>query len=242
MLSKGHYAPAARPDQRPKSFVFAVFFASRRTRSNDERGRPLPQRHAGGDRARHRVQLRGSLSACSSHDSSSSHAASLMRVRRASSSRGQARRRLDRGERLAQQRLEVLAGRVAHRAPRDDLLELLDRSMQQHLGRAVGAAEGAGDLAVVHPEREAHDQASRRSPWSSCTPSRMRLSSSRPSTRSSVVWMALSMVVSSMWVCGLRLRSRWWLAARLWAMRMSHGRSGRPLSRAGRARSGGRPG
>ena len=38
------------------------------------------------------------------------------------------------------------------------LLQLLDRAMDQHLGRAVGAAQRAGDLAVVHAEREAHDQ------------------------------------------------------------------------------------
>jgi hypothetical protein len=44
------------------------------------------------------------------------------------------------------------------RLPRDDLLQLLDRSVQQHLRRPVGAAQRAGDLAVVHPEGEAHDQ------------------------------------------------------------------------------------
>src|SRR5215204_5583043 len=38
------------------------------------------------------------------------------------------------------------------------LLELLDRAVDQHLGRSVGAAQGAGYLAVVHAEREAHDQ------------------------------------------------------------------------------------
>ena len=30
--------------------------------------------------------------------------------------------------------------------------------MQQHLGGAVGASERPGDLPVVHPQREAHDQ------------------------------------------------------------------------------------
>ena len=39
-----------------------------------------------------------------------------------------------------------------------ELLQLLDGSVQQHLGGAVGAAERPRDLAVVHPEREAHDQ------------------------------------------------------------------------------------
>src|SRR5207248_3393113 len=40
----------------------------------------------------------------------------------------------------------------------DDLLELLDGAVDQHLGRAVGAAERAGNLSVVHAQREAHDQ------------------------------------------------------------------------------------
>src|SRR5436190_22819918 len=38
------------------------------------------------------------------------------------------------------------------------LLELLDGAVDQHLGGAVRAAERTCDLAVVHPEREAHDQ------------------------------------------------------------------------------------
>src|SRR3954453_23563523 len=39
-----------------------------------------------------------------------------------------------------------------------DLLELLDRSMNQHLGRPVAAPQRAGDLPVVHSQGEAHDQ------------------------------------------------------------------------------------
>src|SRR5262245_27926527 len=38
------------------------------------------------------------------------------------------------------------------------LLELLDRPVDQHLRRPVGAAKGSRDLAVVHAEGEAHDQ------------------------------------------------------------------------------------
>src|SRR4051794_6261595 len=38
------------------------------------------------------------------------------------------------------------------------LLELLDRAVNQDLGRPVGATERARDLTVVHAEREAHDQ------------------------------------------------------------------------------------
>ncbi len=40
----------------------------------------------------------------------------------------------------------------------DELLELPDGPVQQHLRGAVRAAERTRDLAVVHPEREAHDQ------------------------------------------------------------------------------------
>src|SRR5215211_7870321 len=38
------------------------------------------------------------------------------------------------------------------------LLELFDRPMDQDLRGAIGAPQGAGDLAVRHPECEAHDQ------------------------------------------------------------------------------------
>src|SRR5215212_4874995 len=38
------------------------------------------------------------------------------------------------------------------------LFELLDRPVDQHLGRTVRAPERPSDLAVVHAEREAHDQ------------------------------------------------------------------------------------
>ena len=84
--------------------------------------------------------------------------------------------RLDRGEGFAQQALEARGG-VSHRrltvrgrrssarrrrrridAVADDLLELFDRAVDQDLGGAVGAPERARDLAVVHAQREAHDQ------------------------------------------------------------------------------------
>src|SRR4051794_40818564 len=39
-----------------------------------------------------------------------------------------------------------------------DLLELLDRSMDQHLRGPVASPHGARDLPVVHAQREAHDQ------------------------------------------------------------------------------------
>ena len=38
------------------------------------------------------------------------------------------------------------------------MLELLDRAVDEHLRRALGAAQRLRDLAVVHSERETHDQ------------------------------------------------------------------------------------
>src|SRR5262249_41044023 len=38
------------------------------------------------------------------------------------------------------------------------LVELLDRPVDQHLGGPIASAQGAGDLSVVHPQCEAHDQ------------------------------------------------------------------------------------
>jgi len=57
-------------------------------------------------------------------------------------------RRLDRRERAREQLIDAVAHRVPQ--PRRELLELLDRAMDQHLRRAIGSAEGARDLAVVH--------------------------------------------------------------------------------------------
>src|SRR5215213_8452233 len=37
-------------------------------------------------------------------------------------------------------------------------LQLLDRSVNQHLGGALGAAESSRDLAIVHTQREPHDE------------------------------------------------------------------------------------
>src|SRR6201996_8310585 len=38
------------------------------------------------------------------------------------------------------------------------LLELFDRAVNQYLGRPIGPTQRPRDLAVVHPQREAHDQ------------------------------------------------------------------------------------
>src|SRR3954454_13434203 len=101
-----------------------------------------------------RAQRRGSRSALGSHSASSSTAASVSSVSRRSS------RSLSRS-----------GGSIGTRAPRSSrstsliapdlpqpFLELLDRSVQQHLGGPFGPSKRACDLLVVHPEGEAHDQ------------------------------------------------------------------------------------
>ncbi len=40
----------------------------------------------------------------------------------------------------------------------DELLQLLYRPMDEHLGRTIGAIERPRDLAIVHAQGEAHDQ------------------------------------------------------------------------------------
>ena len=106
-----------------------------------------------------RTQLRGSRIAESSHPSSSSAAISVMEV----SVDLQAHDRDPRAARPARA-LRAAAPRSSPLAPAphsiagDELLELLDRAVDEHLRGAVGAPERARDLAVVHAEREAHDQ------------------------------------------------------------------------------------
>ena len=158
-----------------------------------------------------RPQLRGSRIAESSQDSSSSAAISVMLVERRREPFREGIRRLNRGERLAQKRLDV-GSRFAHLyspppmvarrrapcgwsrasapAPRGShaarpadarsafprprpcrprarraaaarftsALELLDGAVYEHLRGAVRAVQRARDLAVVHAEREAHDE------------------------------------------------------------------------------------
>src|SRR3954454_19361304 len=101
-----------------------------------------------------RAQRRGSRSALGSHSASSSTAASVSSVSRRSS------RSLSRS-----------GGSIGTSAPRSSrstsliapdlpqpFLELLDRSVQQHLRGPFGPPQRACDLLVVHPEGEAHDQ------------------------------------------------------------------------------------
>src|SRR3954465_5613278 len=101
-----------------------------------------------------RAQRRGSRSALGSHSASSSTAASVSSVS-VRSSRSPSR----------------AGGSIGPSAPRrsrstpliapvllQPLLELLDRSVQQHLRGPFGPSQRACDLLVVHVEREAHDQ------------------------------------------------------------------------------------
>src|SRR5438270_4423692 len=106
--------------------------------------------------ATRRAQPRGSRSALESNSASSSTAASVSSLSRRSSrvlsasdgSTGTSAPWSSRSTSL-----------IANPFPLgESLLELPDRAMDQHLGRALGASESAGDLAVVHTDREAHDQ------------------------------------------------------------------------------------
>src|SRR3954449_3298303 len=110
-----------------------------------------------------RSQLRGSRSERSSDSESSSaqaessSAAASVTALRVSSSRPESFSGGSIGRSAERSRLStspVLSAAIdAHL-----LFELLDRSVDQDLGRSVGASERTCDLAVVHAEREAHDQ------------------------------------------------------------------------------------
>src|SRR3954454_10331903 len=104
-----------------------------------------------------RPQLRGSRIAASSQSASSSNATAVSSVRRSSkrsdndadgSTGASALRRSCSMSKFG--RASAILGEL--------LFELLDRAVDEHLGRALGATKRAGDLAVVHVEREAHDQ------------------------------------------------------------------------------------
>src|SRR5262245_43320654 len=110
-----------------------------------------------------RTQLRGSRSERSSDSDSSSaqaessSAAASVTALRVSSTRPARFSGGSIGRSAERRRLSTsLLGSAAIRAPL--LVQLLDRAVDQHLRRTVGAAEGSGDLAVVHAEGEAHDQ------------------------------------------------------------------------------------
>src|SRR5262245_47293643 len=123
-----------------------------------------------------RTQLRGLRIADSSQSWSSSTASSVIdssvpSSRRTRSSGGSPGARASRSSAsklagpsltpspLLAIRLLLPGGLAPRRALRlglvDEPLQLLDRPVDEHLGGAVGAAERAGDLAVVHAEGEA---------------------------------------------------------------------------------------
>src|SRR5262245_9275791 len=110
-----------------------------------------------------RTQLRGSRrerssdSESSSAQAESSSAAASVTALRVSSTRparfsGRSIGRSAERRRLSTSGLDS-AAIVTHL-----LLELLDRTVDQDLGRTIGATQGPRDLAVVHGEGEAHDQ------------------------------------------------------------------------------------
>src|SRR5215208_7629948 len=101
-----------------------------------------------------RPQLRGSRIADSSQSASSCTATSVSSERPRSSrslsaSGGSTGTRAERSSCSTRSLIGFLL---------EALLQLLDGSVYQHLGRALGAAERASDLAVVHTQREPHDQ------------------------------------------------------------------------------------
>src|SRR5829696_6814987 len=101
-----------------------------------------------------RAQLRGSRMADISQSASSVAAASVRsespRSRRSlSASGGSTGTSAERSSCSTRSLMNVL-----HEA----LLELLDGPVDQHLGRSLGSPERARDLAVVHTQRETHDQ------------------------------------------------------------------------------------
>src|SRR5215208_7162702 len=110
-----------------------------------------------------RTQLRGSRSERSSDSSSSfaqaesSSAAASVTALRVSSSRPESFSGGSIGRSAERSRLSTSPGDSAA-IDAHLFLQLLDRPVDQHLGRPVRAAERAGDLPVVHAEREPHDQ------------------------------------------------------------------------------------
>src|SRR5829696_2955806 len=110
-----------------------------------------------------RTQLRGSRSErnsdseSSSAQAESSSAAASVTALRVSSTRPESFSGGSIGRRAERRRLSTSAGVLAAIAAHL-LLKLLDRPVDQDLGRSVGAAQRARDLAVVHAEGEPHDQ------------------------------------------------------------------------------------
>src|SRR5207342_281721 len=124
---------------------------------------PAPTANTGRTQLRGSRSARSSLSESSSAQSESSSAAACVTAESASSSRPERRSGGSSGRSASVSSCSTFQlpsgvragslGLIAHL-----LLQLLDRPVDQDLGGAVAAPEGAGDLAVVHAESEAHDQ------------------------------------------------------------------------------------
>src|SRR5215207_7434619 len=110
-----------------------------------------------------RTQLRGSRIAASSQLSSSSAASSesplsVSSMRAARSSGGSTGASAWRTRPSKSPAAWSLMSARPSLAYGDDLLQLTDGPVDQHLGRSVATSHGPRDLAGVHPQREAHDQ------------------------------------------------------------------------------------
>src|SRR3954469_8998746 len=165
------YAAGTPPDQRRTrrrtSTAAARTFRWRRCwRRQPSTMSPAPAAVPMATAATGRTQLRGSRIDDSSQPSSSS-AASSVRLRRVVSRRagrssggstGASARRMMSSKLSGAAWSLMCASTPPCLANVDDLLQLLDRSMDQHLGGAVAAPHRPRDLAVVHAQREAHDQ------------------------------------------------------------------------------------
>src|SRR5829696_4859462 len=124
---------------------------------------PVPAAAPTAAAATGRTQLRGSRMADSSQASSSSAASSVRLVsvvsrrwaRSSGGSTGASARRSSPSKSGAV--MSFMSARPCL-ARGHDLLELLDGAMEEHLRRAVRAIHRPRDLAVVHAQREAHDE------------------------------------------------------------------------------------
>src|SRR3954453_8925735 len=104
-----------------------------------------------------RAQLRGSRIASSSQAANSSKATLVSSVRR-SSRRSDSDADGSTGASALRSSCSMSKLRASAICRRQFFFELLDRAVDQDLGRTLGAAERARDFAVVHVECEAHDQ------------------------------------------------------------------------------------
>src|SRR5215208_5891039 len=103
-----------------------------------------------------RAQLRGSRMADSSQSASSAAATSVSsespRSRRSLSASGGSTGTIAERSRRSTRSTSLIAVLL------ESLLQLLDGPVDQHLGRSLGPPQRSRDLAVVHSQREAHDE------------------------------------------------------------------------------------